>query len=94
MGKEDVKMNYKTRMLDELVYITKKIALLEKHIEKSECSSVMDEVLKRQLDAMKTYQECLVARLCKELEDKEQAITIQYQEKAIKEEPITYGVTM
>lgn len=82
-------MNYKTRMLDELVYIARKVALLEKY-----CATAKDELLEKQLSAMRTYQECLLERLSNELQDKEQLTSIKFQEKRIKEEPITYGVTM
>ena len=47
MGKEDVKMNYRTRMLDELVYITRKIVLLEKYIESKKIVATGDEILKK-----------------------------------------------
>lgn len=81
MGKEDVKMNYRTRMLDELVYITRKIVLLEKYIENKKIIATGDEVLKKQLDAMKTYQECLLSRLTIELDPPE--ITIQCDEMKV-----------
>lgn len=82
-------MDYKTRMLDELVYITRKVALLEKY-----CVTTKDELLEKQLSAMKSYQDCLLERLSNELQDKEKLASINFQEKRIKEEPITYGVTM
>ena len=87
-------MNYKTRMLNELVYITKKIALLEKYIENKNTSTTGDEVLKKQLEAMMAYQECLMTRISKELEDEDQVATIYFQGKPVKEEPISYKVNM
>ena len=87
-GKEDVKMNYKTRMLDELVYITRKIVLLEKYIEDKKIVATGDEVLEKQLNAMKTYQECLLSRLTIELDPQE--INVQCDEIT---KTTFYGVT-
>ena len=88
MGKEDAKMNYKTRMLDELVYITRKIVLLEKYIENKKIVVTGDEVLEKQLNAMKTYQECLLSRLTIELDPQE--ITVQCDEIT---KTTLYGIT-
>ena len=81
-------MNYKTRMLDELVYITRKIVLLEKYIEDKKIVATGDEVLEKQLNAMKTYQECLLSRLTIELDPQE--INVQCDEIT---KTTFYGVT-
>lgn len=82
-------MNYRARMLDELVYITRKIVLLEKYIESKKIVATGDEILKKQLDAMKTYQECLLSRLTIELDPPEIKVHCDIDE--IKES-VLYGV--
>lgn len=58
-------MNWKQRMLSELLQLTERIALIEKKM-----NSDNSELLRKQAEAMMIYQQCLIERLNNELEDK------------------------
>ena len=60
-------MNWKQRVLRELLLLNDKITLLEKHIENDK-----SEILCKQLEGMMIYRDCLIERLDKELEDREE----------------------
>lgn len=66
-------MNYKTRMLDELIYITDKIAKLSSYLEnKLDVESINEDtkLMQTQLEFMRAYQDVLTKRLLIELSDK------------------------
>ena len=66
-------MNYKTRMLDELIYITDKIAKLSSYLEnKLDVESINKDtkLMQTQLEFMRAYQDVLTKRLLIELSDK------------------------
>ena len=58
-------MNWKQRVLRELLELTERIALLQKEI-----SNNKSEILLKQCEIMMEYQDILIERLNKELEDK------------------------
>lgn len=62
-------MNWKQRVLRELLLLNDKITLLEKHIENDK-----SEILCKQLTGMMTYRDCLIERLDKELEEIEECL--------------------
>lgn len=66
-------MNYKTRMLDELIYITDKIAKLSSYLEnKLDVESINEDtkLMQTQLEFMRAYQDVLTKRLLIELSNK------------------------
>lgn len=66
-------MNYKARMLDELIYITDKIAKLSSYLEnKLDVESINKDtkLMQTQLEFMRAYQDVLTKRLLIELSDK------------------------
>lgn len=66
-------MNYKTKMLDELIYITDKIAKLSSYLEnKLDVESINEDtkLMQTQLEFMRAYQDVLTKRLLIELSNK------------------------
>lgn len=60
-------MNWKQRILRELLQLTERIALIQKKMD-----SDNSEILRKQAEAMMLYQQCLIERIDNELEDKVQ----------------------
>lgn len=69
MMANDIQINYKTRMIDELVGLTKQIALLEKVIySENAISKDKLELMHKQLDFMYGYHAMLIDRIHIELQ--------------------------
>ena len=62
-------MNYKTRLLDELLYISDKISRLNSYLQNALTTkeNEKNEILERQEKVMIAYQEILIERLKYEL---------------------------
>lgn len=58
-------MNWKQRILRELLQLTERVALIQKKTD-----SDNSELLRKQAEAMMLYQQCLIERLDNELEDR------------------------
>ena len=58
-------MNWKQRILRELLQLTERIALIQKKMD-----SDNSELLRTQAEGMMLYQQCLIERLDNELEDR------------------------
>ena len=58
-------MNWKQRILHELLQLTERIALIQKEMDSNK-----SELLCKQAEAMMLYQQCLIERLDNELEDR------------------------
>ena len=69
-GETTMKYNYKTRMVDELIDLTHKIALLEKvtYSENPEICKEKLEMMHKQLEHMYCYRAVLIERVYSELQ--------------------------